>query len=443
MHLIGELVISNSGLKIVEETIANRFKDQKTNTELSSVTDKLINISSELQNSIMKTRMLPISSIFNQFNRIVRDLSKKENKNIELIIEGGDTEMDKKVIDSIGDPLMHLVRNSIDHGIEIPTDRKKNKKSPQGTIILSAAQSGNHIVLSITDDGKGIDIERVKEKAVKKGFITRHAAEDITRQQLLNLIFEPGFSTSEKVSSVSGRGVGLDVVKSTVGKLNGTVEIETKKGSGTEFIITLPLTLAITSVIMIRVEGDNYAIPITEIEETLRLNNDEIQTLQGIKAIKLRDEVLPIINLDSIFNKTKLTQIEELEKEKKLSVVVVSYRGKKTGLIVDKVIGKQEIVLKPLEEHYQSLEGLSGAAILGDGKILLIIDVAGVINIIKDTSEKLVEITRAEQKKAAASLKKKDDPKEKETLEDENPGKEETSKENKAKKELVYANNKK
>ncbi len=431
MHLIGELVIANSGLKIVENIISKKYKDTAISSEMSSVTDKMINISSELQNSIMKTRMLPISHIFNQFNRIVRDLGKEEGKDINLIIKGAETELDKKMIDSIGDPLMHLVRNSVDHGIEHPAERKKKGKPPNGTIILAASQSGNHIIISIKDDGKGIDIEKVKNKAIKNGLFNKKTINEISNEQIMKLIYEAGFSTSEKVSAVSGRGVGLDVVKTVIGKLSGTVDIKTKPGKGTEFIITLPLTLAITSVIMIQVEGDLYAIPITDIEETLRITREGIQTIQGIKAIKLRDEVLPIVNLDYIFGNSDNIEEIEFKDNQKQPVVVVSHRKRKTGLIADKIIGKQEIVLKPLEEHYQSLEGLSGAAILGDGKIVLVIDVIGILNIIKDMSEKLAEITRLEEKKAALILneKEKDD---KEIKDDEIKTEEKSGQEHKA-----------
>ncbi len=429
MHLIGELVIANSGLKIVENIISEKYKDTAISSEMSSVTDKMIIISSELQNSIMKTRMLPIANIFNQFNRIVRDLGKEEGKDINLIIKGGDTELDKKVIDSIGDPLMHLVRNSVDHGIELPAERKKKGKPPNGTIILEASQSGNHIIISIKDDGKGIDIEKVKNKAIKNGLFNKKTINDLTNEQLLKLIYEAGFSTSDKISAVSGRGVGLDVVKNVIGKLSGTVDINTKPGKGTEFIITLPLTLAITSVIMIEVEGDLYAIPITDIEETRRITRKETQTIQGIKAMKLRDEVLPIVDLNYVFGNSDNIEEIEFNDNQKQPVVVVFHRKRKTGLIVNKVIGKQEIVLKPLEEHYQSLEGLSGAAILGDGRIVLVIDVIGILNIIQDMSERLAEITRLEEKKAALRLadNKKDD---KEIKDDENSIEERSDQEN-------------
>ena len=403
MHLIEELVITNSGLKIIEQKVSDTYKDKATNSDMSFVTDKLINISSELQNSIMKTRMLPISNIFIQFNRIVRDLAKEEKKEIDLIIRGGDTELDKKVIDTIGDPIMHLVRNSVDHGIEHPADRIKNGKPPKGTIILSASQSGNHIIISIKDDGPGIDIEKVKEKAVKDKLINKNAIEEMSEQQILSYIFKPGFSTSEKVNAISGRGVGLDVVKNVTGQLSGTVDINTEPGKGTEFIITLPLTLAITSVIMIR-SGDNiYAIPISDIEENLRIKRDEINTIQGIKVIKLRNEIIPLVNVHNVFAGNK-AGINKVNDDENMLVVIVSYRNKKTGLIVDGIIGRQEIVLKPLEEHYQAIEGLSGAAILGDGRIILIIDVIGVMNLIKELGDKLSEITKQEERNITSLL---------------------------------------
>ncbi len=393
MHLIGELVITNSGLKILEQKVADLYKDNIISSDMSSVTDKLINISSELQNSIMKTRMLPISNIFVQFSRIIRDIAKDEKKEIELIINGADTELDKKLIDLIGDPLMHLVRNSVDHGIEHPADRIKKGKAPKGTIILSASQSGNHILLSIKDNGKGIDVDKIKEKAVSKGFSTKSALNEMDEKQILNFIFEPGFSTSDKVSTVSGRGVGLDVVKTVVGKLSGTVEVETEVGKGTEFIITLPLTLAITSVIMINSNNNTYAIPISDIEETIKVKMQDIQSIQGVKAIKLRNTILPLVNLNNVFeNKSNIGDIGNLDDNKSLSVVVAVYRKRKLGLIVDRVIGKQEIVLKSLEEHYQVIEGLSGAAILGDGKIILVVDILGVLNLIRKLEKEIEEV---------------------------------------------------
>ncbi|MDD5067005.1 MAG: chemotaxis protein CheW [bacterium] len=385
MNLVGELVITNSGLKKVESRIRGLFTENDVlSNEMNFVTDKVINIVSELQINVMNMRMLPIANVFNQFNRVVRDLSKEQNKQIDLVLKGEETELDKKVIDEIGAPLTHLVRNSIDHGIEKMDERLKKGKPVKGQIMMKAVHEGNHIIISVKDDGRGIDIEKVKETAVKKGLASRQDAENMSEEQLLKFIFKSGFSTKDEISTVSGRGVGLDVVHNVITALGGHVNIKTRKEEGTEFIIILPLTLAVTAGILVELNQSLYAIPITYIRECIKITKHEIKTIEGYMTVKLRDEILPLIDLHSLYDEGGL----KIEEGKEILVIVVNYQNKAVGLVVDRIIGEQEIVLKPLEKHYKVIKGLSGAAILGDGKIVLIIDVVALVGLYREIEER-------------------------------------------------------
>jgi two-component system chemotaxis sensor kinase CheA len=386
MHFVGELVIANSGLKALENRVSDNYKDSNIYHELNFLTDKIVKISSDLQNGIMQTRMLPINTIFNLFVRIVRDLSKIEKKEIDLIINGEDTELDKTVIDEIGEPLMHLVRNAVDHGIETSSERIQKGKSPRGKIMLAASQAGNRILISVRDDGRGIDLEEIKNTAVKKGLLKKAAIDKMDEKEIFNLIFEPGFSTSKKVNPVSGRGIGLDVVVDVITGLGGSVDVNVEPGKGTGFNITLPLTLAISMVIIVESGGNDYALPISDIKETIKMNIKDIHKKRGMKAINLRNEVLPLVNLNEILENRKLVSKTKTDNQK-VSIIVASYRDKNIGLIVDNIIGKQEIVLKPLETHFKTIKGVSGAAVLGDGSTILVIDIVGIMNILKDLEE--------------------------------------------------------
>ncbi|MFC1569483.1 chemotaxis protein CheW [bacterium] len=386
MHLVGELVVANSALKILERQIHDIHRDDPVSQEMSLIVDKFAKLSTSLQSRVLKTRMLPIHTLFNQYNRVVRDLSQKESKEINLYISGEETELDKKVIDTMGDPLTHLIRNAVDHGIETPQKRQQHGKSRQGTIHLSASQAGNHIVISIKDDGQGLDVNKIRAKAIEKGYFKEEAAKDLSDSEVFNVIFEPGFSTADKVSSVSGRGVGLDVVNNIINSLNGSVQIESTPNQGTEFIINLPLTLAISTVIVVEAGKSAYGIPIGDIRETIKVPENALKKRQCIRVLNWADHVIPVLELKQILD----NETGQLHKDMhgNVSIIIVTYRDREIGLIVDHIMGKQEIVMKPLEEHYKSIRGISGAAILGDGIVILIADVLGVLQIVRDIEEK-------------------------------------------------------
>lgn len=385
MHLVGELVITNSSLKYLEKQLIDRLRNDSLIHEMNSLNDKLIRISSDLQKGVLKTRMLPVETIFNQYKRVVRDLSKKERKEIELIIKGKETEVDKKVIDTLHDPLTHLIRNAVDHGIETPEERIKIGKPPVARIEIIAEQSGNHILITVKDDGHGINLEKVKNKAIKKGKLTHQTAQTITDSELLNILFEPGFSTSDQVSSMSGRGVGLDVVNNAIKALNGTVSIQTHAGQGTEFLIVLPLTLSIMTVVVVESNKHKYGIPVSDIRETIKLPEINIENRECVHAINWGDQIIPVIGLNDALE----NQLSPLPKCKHdlIPIIIISYKDKEIGLIVDKILGKQEIVLKSLENNYKSIKGLSGAAVLGDGSIILVIDTITMIQLYKEENQ--------------------------------------------------------
>jgi two-component system chemotaxis sensor kinase CheA len=390
MQMVGELVVANSGMKLVEQRAHLRGRNDTLAQEMSLLTDKLIKITAELQNSVMKMRMLPLNAVFGPFQRIVRDLSKKQGKSVELTVEGEDTELDKKIIDAIGDPLLHILRNAVDHAIEPPEERERKGKPSQGRILLSASQTGNHIFISVRDDGRGIDLKKVKSKGLAAGLISADTADSLTESDLLLLIFEPGFSTSDTVNTVSGRGVGLDVVATAVKSLNGFVKVQTEYGKGTELMITLPLTLAISTVIIVEIGGNLFAIPIADIHETLKIPMDRIDSRECVHAVMSEDRVLPVVGLRELFGDGCFGD-GRADSLGRMPVVVVSYRDKEIGITVDHIIGKQEIVLKPLETHFKSVPGISGAAVLGDGSVVLVLDVLEVIHAFKRRMESVVE----------------------------------------------------
>ncbi len=340
------------------KTIINIFKDTSQNFS---------RISSELQSGVMQIRMVCISQIFARFPRLVRDLSRQLNKNVKLHIEGEDTELDKSVIEDLLDPLIHCVRNSLDHGIEAPEQRTKAGKTPEGNIFLKASNEGNMIIIEISDDGKGIDIEVVRKKAIDKGLI--HESKNLSDVEAFNLIFEPGFSTASRVTNVSGRGVGLDVVKKQILKLNGNVNVWSEKGEGTKLTIKLPLTLAIIQGLLVRVGDEVYAIPISSVIESLRVKQAEIQVIDNYEVFNLRDEVLSLIRLNRLF------KIETNKEQKYSFIVVVGSSDKMVGILVDSLIGEEDVVIKPLKDRFTNTPGIAGATILGDGTIALIIDV--------------------------------------------------------------------
>lgn len=353
------------------DSFENKFKD--LNSKFHSSTQNLGRITGELQEGVMKIRMVPISQIFDRFPRVVRDLQKELGKKVKLIIEGEETELDKTVIDDLMDPIMHCVRNSVDHGIESPEKRKEEGKDETGTVLLKAANEGNMIVIEVVDDGYGIDIDKVRSKAIEKGLI--HPNKILTEQEAANLIFMPGFSTSDKITNISGRGVGLDVVKTMIDKLNGTVSVTTEKGKGSKFTIRLPLTLAIIQGLLVRVGREVYSIPIANVIESVRVKKSEINTIDNYEVLNVRNEVISVLRLSRLFN------IKTQAEGDYCFVVIVGSQDKKIGVMVDNLIGEEDVVIKPLRDQFTQSPGIAGASILGDGSVSLIIDVTQLLEL--------------------------------------------------------------
>ncbi len=338
-----------------------------------SYTQNLGTIAGDLQEGVMKIRMVPINQIFSRFPRVVRDLQRDLNKKIDLVIEGEDTELDKSVVEDLLDPIMHCVRNSVDHGIEAPEIRTAAGKPETGTILLKASNEGNQIVIEIKDDGAGIDVEKVRKKAVERGLI--HPDKAVTEQDAFNLIMQPGFSTAEKISNISGRGVGLDVVKTMINNLKGTISINSAKGKGTSFIIKLPLTLAIIQGLLVRVGKEVYSIPIANVIESQCINISEINHIDNYEIMNVRNEVISVLRLSRLFGITESVQTDECY------IVIVGTQEKKIGVMVDALIGEEDVVIKPLKDQFTNSPGIAGASILGDGSVSLIIDVGQLLEL--------------------------------------------------------------
>ncbi len=351
------------------EKITPNFK--KTEDLLRSTTQSFGRLTNDLHESVMKLRMVPINQIFNRFPRLVRDLSKTLNKEINLITKGEDTELDKSLIEDLIDPLIHIVRNAVDHGIEAPEERAKSGKDKEGTLILEAEHEGQMISIKIKDDGKGLNKDKIRKKALDSGLIDSKM--EVSDTEIYNLIFNPGFSTSDQISQVSGRGVGMDVVKQKVDSLNGTISIETIQGKGTTFTIKLPLTLAIIQALMVEVADLVYSIPINSVIETIRITPDEVEYLENNEIIRVRDEVVSLVHLKEVFNHG------DRENTENFYVIIVGTSESKIGLVVDGLIGEQDVVIKPLSNKFAASDGIAGATILGDGRVSLIIDIPALI----------------------------------------------------------------
>lgn len=365
MNLVSELIIIKTRMDDLSET-SNR-------ENMVEAIEYLERITTSLHDAVMKVRMVPIERVFNRFPRMVRDLSKELNKEIKLEMSGEETEVDRTVIDEIGDPLIHIIRNSIDHGIETPEERVSKGKSKEGTVILKSYPDGNNVVIEVIDDGEGIDTNVIKEKAVRKGIVTQQETEIFSEEEVINLLFMPGFSTSAEVSDVSGRGVGLDVVKSKIEAINGSIEIDSEVNVGTNFIIRIPLTLAIIQALLINLGDEIYAVPLSSITEITNIEENNIRNIQGQEIILYRGKTIPIVRLNELMGiETKVDMEEQI-------VIVVRKGEKQAGLLVDNLIGQQEIVIKPLGRYLSNIKYLSGATILGNGSISLILDVNSII----------------------------------------------------------------
>jgi two-component system, chemotaxis family, sensor kinase CheA len=374
MDLSGELVLGRNRLAQVTQELMQKYENHDFLRELQETSSTIDFITTELQSAIMKTRMVPISKIFQKAPRIVRDLSKEFGKDIELVLRGEETELDRGIIEELNDPLVHMIRNSCDHGIERPTQREKTGKPMKGTLILDAQHEGNHIVVSIIDDGAGISPEFLKTKALEKGLITSEQAQTMNDRDAYSLIFLPGFSTAEKVTSVSGRGVGMDVVRTNIQKLKGIIEVDSKLGQGTTFTIKLPLTLAIIQGLLVRVQAEIYALPLSAVVEVVNTDLNQIYSVNQNEVIRIRNQVFPLIRMDKVLR----TPNKEDTLENRY-VVVVGLADKRLGLVVDELLGQKEIVIKSLGEYLGHIKGMSGSTILGDGRVIMILDIEELI----------------------------------------------------------------
>ncbi|EOZ3522775.1 chemotaxis protein CheW [Campylobacter upsaliensis] len=379
MNLIGELVLGKNRLLKIYDDVEERYEGEKFLEELNQVVSQLSIITTDVQLAVMKTRMQPIAKVFNKFPRVVRDLSRELGKQIELEITGEETELDKSIVEEIGDPIMHMIRNSCDHGVEDPATRKANGKPERGVVQLKAYNEGNHIVVEITDDGKGLDASGLKMKALEKNLITEKEAEQMTDKEAFALIFKPGFSTAAKVTNVSGRGVGMDVVKTNIEKLNGVIEIDSELGKGSTFKLKIPLTLAIIQSLLVGTQEEFYAIPLASVLETVRVPIDNIYTIEGKNVLRLREEVLSLVRLSDVFGVKQV-----LESGDQTYVVIIGVAESKLGIIVDTLVGQEEIVIKSMGDYLQNIQGIAGATIRGDGRVTLIIDVGAMMDMAKE-----------------------------------------------------------
>ena len=400
MNLIGELVLGKNRLLKIYDDVEERYEGEKFLEELNQVVSSLSLVTTDIQLAVMKTRMLPIAKVFNKFPRMIRDLSRELGKQIDLEISGEETELDKSIVEEIGDPLVHIIRNSCDHGIEDPETRKAAGKPEKGTVQLKAYNEGNHIVVEIVDDGKGLDTDMLKSKSIEKGIITEREADAMSDKEAFGLIFRPGFSTAAKVTNVSGRGVGMDVVKTNIEKLNGIIDIESEVGQGTVIKLKIPLTLAIIQSLLVGTQEEFYAIPLASVLETVRVPIDDIYTIDGKNVLRLRDEVLSLVRLSDVFGVKKV-----FDGGDHTYVVIIGVAEAKLGIIVDTLVGQEEIVIKSMGDYLQNIPGIAGATIRGDGRVTLIIDVGAMMEMAKDIK---VDI-RAEMEDSSKTKEKPSD----------------------------------
>jgi two-component system chemotaxis sensor kinase CheA len=372
MNVIGELIINRNRYAMLARALEEGHEDvHVVAQQLTETTYAMARISDDLQDTIMKVRMVPVQTVFSRFPRLVRDLSRKSGKQVELIMEGEETEFDKSVVEEIGDPLVHLVRNAVDHGLEDEEERIKAGKKPKGHVWLRAYHKGNSVAIEVEDDGRGIDPDKLKQVAIRKGVITPEEANGMDDREALDLIFAPGFSSAEKVTDISGRGVGMDVVKTNIKNLKGSVNTQSEVGKGTKLTLTLPLTLAIIDALMVQVSGETFAIPLDAVSETTKIETEKLSDVNNRKAVTLRGEVLGVIELAEL-----LDLPQSMDERDVLPMVVIHDNDRRLGLVVDRLLERQEIVIKPLGQYLNdfNLKGLSGATIMGDGSVVLILD---------------------------------------------------------------------
>ncbi len=375
MNLVGELVIDRTRLaQVLSEGTSENWQD--TVGQLERISSHIGRVATQLQEELMTARMLPVDNLFRKFPRMVRDLARSLGKKVDFVVRGGETELDRSVLQAIGDPLIHILRNAVDHGIEPADERAARGKPETGTVQLSAHHEDNRIIISVRDDGRGIDARTIVESAVRKGLLNPEEADRLDEEDAIDLLFEPGFSTAESVNEISGRGVGLDVVRKNIEKVNGTVEVRSVPGEGTEFVISLPLTLAITNCLLVTVEERVYAIPLTSVRETRRVRPSEIKRITGTTGIVIRNKVLPLVSLSNLLGDEGKPVTDASY------AVVVSVGGEELAVTVDSLVGEQEVVIKSLGQYLMnvaSITGISGATILGNGRLALILDVHGLV----------------------------------------------------------------
>lgn len=382
MNLMGELVLSRNSLMQVNNEVSIEHEGTPAAEHLNRSANSVSYITTELQMAIMRMRMLPVGKVFGKFPRLIRDLTRESGKQIDLEIIGEETELDKSVIEEIGDPLMHCIRNCCDHGIELPDERIAVGKPPRGTVKLIASQEGSNIVIKVVDDGHGLDVTRIRQKAVERGLVSETEAERMPDSEVFRFIFEAGFSTAKKITGVSGRGVGMDVLRTNIEKLNGMIDLESKLGQGTSVIIKLPLTLAIVQGLLVESDKEVFILPMSSVIETVKTKQSSIFYVNQRPVLRLRGEIIPVINLNDILEESARGFIMS----EKQYIVVVGLAEKKLGINVDRFLGQEEVVIKSLGQHLGATQGISGATILGDGRIRLIVDLIGLFNLTKKIS---------------------------------------------------------
>jgi len=361
-------------------------------SEIAEAIDQLTRVSKNLQRDVLNTRMVPIGPLFNRFKRVVRDLSVERGKQVQLEIRGEKTELDKRMIDALGDPLLHLVRNSIDHGIESPEIRRDAKKPEAGTIVLEAAHRGNNVLITVRDDGAGINVDRIRERVMEQGLATEGQLREMSELQIIDHIWRPGFSTAKQITDVSGRGVGMDIVRNSIATLSGTIDVATSRGLGTTFTIRVPLTLAIIHSLLIRFRNDCFSIPIDDVRVIVSVPPDKIHAVQRHSTIEVRGELIPLVRMDGIFDWSGASpspnegRLAQNGARRMTNVVVLQSRGRTLGLCVDDLIGRGDVVIKPLSDNFVPVRGLSGASIMGDGAVCLMLDSIALIELAGERS---------------------------------------------------------
>lgn len=380
MNLVGELVLGRNRLTQIAHQLSQQYEGASFSKDLTETSSQIDFITTELQMAVMKTRMVPIAKVFNKLPRLVRDLMKETGKDLDLVVVGEETELDKSIIEELNDPLVHLLRNAGDHGVESPADRRAAGKPEKGIITVRAEHEGNHIVISVSDDGRGMDPEKLKAKAIEKGMLTEAQARELSNTDAFNLVFAPGFSTAAKVTNVSGRGVGMDVVRTNITKLKGIIEIESELGKGSKFIVKLPLTLAIIQALLVEVTKEVFSIPLESVLEVVRIEKKDINTIGGREVVRLRNTVLPLARLNRVMG----TAANGSKQDGWIYIVVVGLAQQRLGIVVDSMLGQKEVVIKSLGGYLGTVPGVAGSTILGDGRVIMIIDVGEMMKLFAD-----------------------------------------------------------